>query len=243
MAHIHRIFRNPLPLSGLVLAALMAGCAAPLPPAAPAPAPIPVPTAPPLIVIAPTVQAPVPAPVQATSPAPVQATSPAPVQAPVPAPVQATLPVPVQAPLPPVAIAPQAPVAPAKPPPALAAAPQASNSAAQSKAANPLDYRRDAASHLYGQNAHRIFAGKMPRMLYAIGVLQVEVDGHGQVARLNWMRAPKHAPEVVAEIERTVRRAAPFPLPARMGQVTYTDTWLWHKSGRFQLDTLTEGQL
>ena len=251
MAHIHRIFRNPLPLSGLVLAALMAGCAAPLPPAAPAPDPIPVPTAPPLIVIAPTVQAPVPAPVQATSPvpvqapvpAPVQATSPAPVQAPVPAPVQATLPVPVQAPLPPVAIAPQAPVAPAKPPPALAAAPQASNSAAQSKAANPLDYRRDAASHLYGQNAHRIFAGKMPPMLYAIGVLQVEVDGHGQVARLNWMRAPKHAPEVVAEIERTVRRAAPFPLPARMGQVTYTDTWLWHKSGRFQLDTLTEGQL
>jgi hypothetical protein len=25
--------------------------------------------------------------------------------------------------------------------------------------------------------------------------------------------------------------------------VVYTDTWLWHKSGRFQLDTLTEGQL
>jgi periplasmic protein TonB len=24
--------------------------------------------------------------------------------------------------------------------------------------------------------------------------------------------------------------------------VVYTDTWLWHKSGRFQLDTLTEGQ-
>ena len=221
MAHIPRIFRNPLPLSGLVVAALMAGCATPLPPAAPAPAPAPilVPAAPPLVVIAPSVQAPVPAP------------------------VQATLPVPVQAPLPPVAIAPQAPVAPAKPPPALAAAPQASNSAVLSKAANPLDYRRDAASHLYGQNAHRIFAGKMPPMLYAIGVLQVEVDGHGQVARLNWMRAPKHAPEVVAEIERTVRRAAPFPLPARMGQVTYTDTWLWHKSGRFQLDTLTEGQL
>ena len=223
MAHLPRIFRNPLPLSGLVVAALMAGCATPLPPAAPAPAPapapIPGPTVPPLVVIAPSVQAPVPAP------------------------VQATLPVPVQAPLPPVAIAPQAPVAPAKPPPALAAAPQASNSAALSKAANPLDYRRDAASHLYGQNAHRIFAGKMPPMLYAIGVLQVEVDGRGQVARLNWMRAPKHAPEVVAEIERTVRRAAPFPLPARMGQVTYTDTWLWHKSGRFQLDTLTEGQL
>ena len=54
--------------------------------------------------------------------------------------------------------------------------------------------------------------------------------------------ALEHA-ERVKEIERTVREAAPFPKPSRMGRVTYTDTWLWHKSGRFQLDTLTEGQL
>jgi len=31
-------------------------------------------------------------------------------------------------------------------------------------------------------------------------------------------------------------------VPERLGRVTYTDTWLWDKSGRFQLDTLTEGQ-
>ena len=58
----------------------------------------------------------------------------------------------------------------------------------------------------------------MPPLLYAIGVLEVDID-------------------------RTVRAAAPYPVPARMGKVTYTDTWLWHKSGHFQLDTLTEGQL
>jgi protein TonB len=69
------------------------------------------------------------------------------------------------------------------------------------------------------------------------------VDSRGNVASLSWMRAPSHAPEVVAEIERTVRQAAPFPAPTRMGRVTYTDTWLWDASGRFQLDTLTEGQL
>ena len=83
----------------------------------------------------------------------------------------------------------------------------------------------------------------MPPMLYAIGVLEVDIDRSGKVTRLRWMRAPRHAPEVVAEIERTVRAAAPYPAPARMGKVTYTDTWLWHKSGHFQLDTLTEGQL
>jgi periplasmic protein TonB len=111
-----------------------------------------------------------------------------------------------------------------------------------SGATNARAYRADAANHLYGLNQERIFKGRMPPLLYAVGVLQVEVDGRGNVRNLSWMRAPRHAPEVVAEIERTVRAAAPFPAPARMGKVVYTDTWLWHKSGRFQLDTLTEGQ-
>ena len=112
-----------------------------------------------------------------------------------------------------------------------------------SQATNPRDYRRDAASHLYAKNKERVYRGKMPPLLYAIGVLQVEVDARGRVTGTSWMRAPKHAPEVMAEIERTVRLAQPYPAPARMGRVTYTDTWLWHKSGLFQLDTLTEGQL
>jgi len=143
---------------------------------------------------------------------------------------------------PPPTAAPAAPAAPAVPaataPPAAAPAP----SVRASNAATPRDYRRDAAQHLYGLNRARIYYGRLPPLLYAIGVLQVEVDGAGQVRQLTWMRAPGHAPEVVAEIERTVRAAAPFPAPARMGRVTYTDTWLWDRSGRFQLDTLTEGQ-
>ena len=112
----------------------------------------------------------------------------------------------------------------------------------RSNAATPREYRRDAASHLYGLNANRIYKGRLPPMLYAVGVLQVEVDRQGRVLSTHWMRAPRHAPEVMAEIERTVRQAAPYPAPERLGKVTYTDTWLWHKSGHFQLDTLTEGQ-
>jgi protein TonB len=111
-----------------------------------------------------------------------------------------------------------------------------------SQATNPRAYRSDAASHIYTMNADRIWKGRLPPMLYAVGVLQVEVDGRGNVRNLHWLRAPKHAPEVIAEIEKTVHDAAPFPVPARMGKVVYTDTWLWHQSGRFQLDTLTEGQ-
>ena len=112
-----------------------------------------------------------------------------------------------------------------------------------SQAPTPRDYRRDAASHLYAKNSDRIYSGKMPPLLYAVGVLQVDIDRAGRVTDIRWMRAPTQAPEVMAEIERSVRAAAPYPAPVRIGKVTYTDTWLWHKSGRFQLDTLTEGQL
>ena len=114
---------------------------------------------------------------------------------------------------------------------------------APSRAATPKEYRRDAAGHLYARNANRIFKGKLPPQLYAIGVFEVEVDGRGRVVSTHWLRAPKHAPEVIAEVERTVREAQPYPVPSRMGRVVYTDTWLWDVSGQFQLDTLTEGQL
>lgn len=112
-----------------------------------------------------------------------------------------------------------------------------------SYASTPRDYRKDAAGHLYALNRSRLYPGKMPPLLHAVGVLQVEIDNRGNVTGFSWMRAPRHAPEVMAEIERSVRQAAPFPAPVRMGRVTYTDTWLWHSSGLFQLDTLTEGQL
>jgi hypothetical protein len=63
------------------------------------------------------------------------------------------------------------------------------------------------------------------------------------LAAARWLRGPSHAPEVMAEIERIVRAAAPFPSPPGFGRVQYVDTWLWDRSGRFQLDTLSEGQL
>ena len=141
----------------------------------------------------------------------------------------------IQAPSPPVSL--PAADAPAEAP-RLAMSPPPPSNATTARA-----YRRDAARHLYNQNGHRIYQGKLPPLLHAIGVLQVEVDGRGRVTGTSWMRAPKHAPDVIAEIERSVRAAAPFPVPARLGKVTYTDTWLWDRSGRFQLDTLTEGQL
>jgi hypothetical protein len=104
-------------------------------------------------------------------------------------------------------------------------------------------YKREAATHLYRKYPDRIHQGKLPPMLYAIGVLEIEVLPGGRVGATRWLRGPSHAPEVMAEIERLVRAAAPFPSPGGFGRVQYVDTWLWDRSGRFQLDTLTEGQL
>lgn len=145
-------------------------------------------------------------------------------------------PAPTPAPAPPRAAEPVAPV------PAPAAAAPLPAGTLISQAVTPRDYRQDGARHLYSQNGHRIYKGKLPPLMHAVGVLQVDVDGQGNVRKLNWMRAPSHVPDVMREIERTVRSASPFPAPVRMGGVTYTEVWLWDKSGNFQLDTLTEGQ-
>ena len=141
--------------------------------------------------------------------------------------------------------APAPPKPPAAPPPApvvIKPAEPAKSSLPISNARSAHEYRVDAAKHLYRLNGERIFKGRMPPMLYAVGVLDVEVDKQGQVTRTYWVRAPGHAPEVMKEIEKTVRQAAPYPVPAHLNKVVYSDVWLWHKSGKFQLDTLTEGQ-
>ena len=40
-----------------------------------------------------------------------------------------------------------------------------------------------------------------------------------------------------------IKRAGPLPAPSRFaGPVSFTEIWLVHKDGRFQLDALTEGQ-
>ncbi len=111
-----------------------------------------------------------------------------------------------------------------------------------SQAKNLKEYRYDAAKHLYQSNAHQIYNGKLPPLLYAIGVLRIDIAANGDLKAMDWMRKPTHAPEVIAEIEKKIQASSPFPAATHLGDISYTETWLWHKSGRFQLDTLTEGQ-
>lgn len=79
-------------------------------------------------------------------------------------------------------------------------------------------------------------------MLHAVAVLELQLTPSGHIQHLDWMRAPQHAPQVMADIEQIVRAAAPFPPTRQAGNFRYIETWLWDASGQFQLRTLTEGQ-
>ena len=114
---------------------------------------------------------------------------------------------------------------------------------AVSLATTPKAYRIDGAKHLYARYPDRIFKGKLPPLMHAVVITEVELDASGNVRNIQMVRVPSHAPEVVVAVREMIRAASPLPAPQRMGGTRYTDIWLVDKSGRFQLDTLTEGQL
>ena len=110
-----------------------------------------------------------------------------------------------------------------------------------SQADNDRSYRIDGARHLYAAYPMRIYKGRMPPLLYGVMITETEIDGDGSIVDVR-VRRPPAAPEVGPWVVAMIRKAGPFPPPARLGRVVYTDIWLVHKSGNFQLDTLTEGQ-
>jgi len=109
-------------------------------------------------------------------------------------------------------------------------------------AETPLEYRNDGARHIYSAYPGLIYKGRMPPLLYGIAIIETEIDAEGNVISVNMVRKPA-APEVGPWAMEMIRKSGRFPPPDRMGgRVKYLDIWLVHKSGKFQLDTLTEGQ-
>ncbi|MDT7834039.1 energy transducer TonB family protein [Aquabacterium sp. OR-4] len=110
-----------------------------------------------------------------------------------------------------------------------------------SQAESDQDYRAEAAKHIYASYPMRIYKGRMPPLLYGVAIVETEIDAEGKLIDVR-IRRPPAAPEVGPWIVQMIRKAAPFPPPAKMGKAIYQDIWLVHKGGNFQLDTLTEGQ-
>lgn len=111
-----------------------------------------------------------------------------------------------------------------------------------SEAETELEYRADAARRIYESFPMHIFRGKLPPLMHAIAITETDVDVDGKVLDVRLVREPAAAKEVGPWVLALVRRIGQFPALARMKRATYLDIWLVDKSGRFQLDTLTEGQ-
>jgi periplasmic protein TonB len=126
-----------------------------------------------------------------------------------------------------------------------AAVPQPQRVAAlqASDARNAPAYRLDAARHIYAAYPAQILKGKVPAMVYAILVTETEIDARGKVLNVRIVRQPAAAREVTPWVVSMIHRASPLPPPARIGRVKFVEVWLVDKSGRFQVHSLTEGQL
>jgi hypothetical protein len=103
-------------------------------------------------------------------------------------------------------------------------------------------YRKIGARHIYNKYASRIYKGKIPPLVYAVVVVETEIDATGKVVNVTFSRTPSHAPEVPPMIAELIKATSPLPNPGKLGGHTYVDTWLWDKSGKFQIDSLTLGQ-
>ena len=105
------------------------------------------------------------------------------------------------------------------------------------------EYRIDASRHLYKCFPMRIYKGKLPPLLYGVMMVETELDAMGNVLNVSVVRKPA-ADEVQPWVLALIRRAAPFPAPAKFpgGTLRFTETFFVDKSGLFQAMSITEGQ-
>jgi len=127
---------------------------------------------------------------------------------------------------------------------AVAAAPACAQTMQKvSLASSAQSYRTDAARHVYNTYANQIYKGMLPPLVHAIVVIETEVDKTGSVRDVRVVRGPSHAPDVTKRVIAMVHKASPFPEPRKLGATKFLEVWMVDRGGKFQVHTLTEGQL
>src|SRR5207245_15214 len=83
----------------------------------------------------------------------------------------------------------------------LPAGAQTQRMVAASNAETAKAYKVDAARHIYASYPEKIYKGKLPPLVHAIVVLEVDLDERGNVREINTIRVPTHAPDVTASVK------------------------------------------
>ena len=155
-------------------------------------------------------------------------TTPPPASVPAPTSRPAPPPAPVVAPKPDVIVAPEPPA------PARVARLAPLNPALES-------WKQRAAERIYQINRKSLFEGRPEHLLRAVIVVELTVDREGKVINSKIMRSPGIGELNVVAL-RSLRAASPLPAPPPSllvrNAVTYQETWLFRKDGRFQLRSL-----
>ena len=119
-------------------------------------------------------------------------------------------------------------------------------SALNESRARHLDaYKIDVAQHILSANAGHTFSGRLPPMLPAIVIVNIRLEGNGNVAKAIVQRSRDHEASRIAIA--SVLRAAPYPKPARQlhsgrNLLEFSETFLFDDDYRFQLRTLAGPQ-
>ncbi len=83
------------------------------------------------------------------------------------------------------------------------------------------------------------YLGKVPDILLAIPVLEVELNGDGSVRRIEVLREPREAKDTTQMAADAVRRAAPFGDVSKLPKPwKFVETFLFDNSRKFKPRTL-----
>ena len=106
------------------------------------------------------------------------------------------------------------------------------------------DYKTQVAQHVLQHNPDRSYSGKLPPMLPAIVVLEITVDENGGLKDVAVQRS--RDPDASRIALDSMRRSTPLPPPYQLaqagGKLTFSETFLFADSGRYQLRSLAGPQ-
>lgn len=118
-------------------------------------------------------------------------------------------------------------------------------SSANSRALPPVTdwtaYKFRAARLITEANAGATYDTKVPDPVYAIPVIEVELNADGSVRNVTVMRTPTTDPAMAPAAVAAVRRVANFGPVANLPQPwRFSEVFLYNEDKRFQLRTLAE---
>ena len=100
---------------------------------------------------------------------------------------------------------------------------------------NWSELRLQAGRRLVEANPTLSYTGKVPQVLLAIPVLEIELNRDGSVRRIEVLRKPGQAPETLQLAIEAVHRAAPFGDVSRLPKPwKFAETFLFNDERKFK---------